>query len=55
MGLINHLTQSEKPKIPSIRKVLERAGKAIKELKPVFMMSPHSVAQFLPPKGVSLI
>ena len=52
MGLINHLTQSEKPKIPSIRKVLERAGKAIKELKPVFMMSPHSVAQFLPPKGV---
>jgi very-short-patch-repair endonuclease len=32
-----------------IRRLLERAGEAIKALKPVFMMSPMSVAQFLEP------
>ncbi|MCB0327618.1 MAG: hypothetical protein KDD52_08375 [Bdellovibrionales bacterium] len=32
-----------------IRRLLERAGKAIKALKPCFMMSPMSVAQFLEP------
>lgn len=52
MGLINHITQGERRKVPSIRKLLERAGDAIRELKPFFMMSPHSVAQFLPPKGI---
>ena len=52
MGLINHLTQGERRKVPSIRKLLTRAGDAIRELKPFFMMSPHSVARFLPPKGI---
>lgn len=32
-----------------IRKLMERAAPAIQALKPVFMMSPLSVAQFLPP------
>jgi very-short-patch-repair endonuclease len=32
-----------------IRKLMERAGDAIRALKPVFMMSPMSVAQFLSP------
>jgi len=32
-----------------IRRLMERAGPAVQALKPVFMMSPLSVAQFLPP------
>ena len=47
MGLIKHLVESENPKIPSIRNIMERAGNAIIDLKPCFMMSPYSVAQFL--------
>jgi len=34
---------------PAIRSLLKRAGNAIRALKPVFMMSPMSVAQFLEP------
>lgn len=34
-----------------IRKLMERAAPAIQALKPVFMMSPLSVAQFLTPGG----
>lgn len=33
----------------SLRKLVEKAGPALRALKPVFMMSPLSVAQFLPP------
>lgn len=33
----------------SIRKLMENAGEAIQKIKPVFLMSPISVAQFLPP------
>ena len=47
MGLIKHLVESENPRIPSIRNIMERAGNAIIDLKPCFMMSPYSVAQFL--------
>jgi len=47
MGLIKHLVESENPRIPSIRNIMERAGNAITDLKPCFMMSPYSVAQFL--------
>ena len=32
-----------------IRRLLERAGTAVQKIKPVFLMSPLSVAQFLPP------
>lgn len=32
-----------------IRKLMERAGGAVQRIKPVFLMSPLSVAQFLPP------
>jgi len=35
-----------------IRQLMERAAPAIQALKPVFMMSPLSVAQFLPPGSV---
>lgn len=36
----------------SIRKLMEESGEAIQILKPVFMMSPASVAKFLPPTKV---
>src|SRR5262249_34369243 len=32
-----------------IRKLMERAASAIQRIKPVFLMSPLSIAQFLPP------
>ncbi|WP_457310064.1 DUF3320 domain-containing protein [Sphingomonas sp. UYAg733] len=35
-----------------IRKLMEQAGPAVQALKPVFMMSPLSVAQFLAPGGL---
>lgn len=36
-----------------IRQLMQRAAPAIQALKPVFMMSPLSVAQFLPPGGAT--
>lgn len=36
----------------SIREIMENAGKAIQVLKPLFMMSPDSVAKFLPPGAI---
>jgi very-short-patch-repair endonuclease/DNA polymerase III delta prime subunit len=36
----------------SIRHLIKKAGPAIQALKPVFMMSPLSVAQFLEPGGI---
>lgn len=38
--------------IPPIRQFMERAGSIIKQIKPCFMMSPMSIAQFLPPNMV---
>ena len=55
MGLINHLTQGERRKVPSIRKLLTRAGDAIRELKPFFMMSPILLQDFCHLKGLNLI
>jgi len=34
-----------------IRQLMKKCGQAIQEIKPVFMMSPLSVAMFLPPDG----
>jgi very-short-patch-repair endonuclease len=48
LGVLRGEIQKKKGHIP-IRKLVERAGPALKALKPVFMMSPLSVAQFLPP------
>jgi very-short-patch-repair endonuclease len=36
-----------------IRQLLERAGRAIGRIKPVFMMSPNSIANFLPPGALT--
>jgi very-short-patch-repair endonuclease len=49
--LIEHEISKKKRHIP-IRKLIERAGEAIQSLKPCFMMSPLSVAQYLPPNSM---
>ena len=48
LGVLRGEIQKKKAHMP-IRKLIERAGPALRALKPVFMMSPLSVAQFLPP------
>lgn len=48
MALIRHETSKKRRHIP-IRKLLAGAGSAIQAIKPVFMMSPVSIAQFLEP------
>ena len=36
-----------------IRKLIQRAGRTVQAIKPVFMMSPISVAQYLPPGSLT--
>ena len=48
MVLLNHLIPQTRPRVP-VRKLMSRAGRAIQELKPCFMMGPQAVAQFLEP------
>lgn len=48
MELLMLLMPQQRPRV-SVRKMLKRAGKAIQELKPCFMMGPQAVAQFLEP------
>lgn len=43
---------AKKRKHRSIRKVMEAAGGMVQRIKPVFLMSPISVAQYLPPGEV---
>ena len=40
---------NKKRKLLPIRRLIEQAGTAIQHIKPVFMMSPMSIANFLPP------
>jgi very-short-patch-repair endonuclease len=48
MCLLNNEFQKQKAFVP-VRRLLERAGEAIGALKPCFMMSPLSLAKFMPP------
>lgn len=48
MALLDHEFNKSRRHIP-IRKLIQRSGNAIRAMKPVFMMSPMSVAQFLEP------
>ena len=48
MGVIRGEIGKKRRHLP-IRKLIEQAGHAVQRLKPVFLMSPLSVAQFLPP------
>ncbi|MEQ1724024.1 MAG: hypothetical protein ABL930_12680, partial [Pseudobdellovibrio sp.] len=47
LALIKHLAGQKRPKV-AIRSLMERSGEAAQALKPVFLMSPLSVAQLLP-------
>lgn len=48
MGIVRAEMGKRRRHLP-VRKLLERAGAAVQRLKPIFLMSPLSVAQFLPP------
>ena len=48
LSLINHELGKKKRHIP-IRQLVRRSGRALQALKPCFMMSPQSVAQYLVP------
>ena len=48
LKLLEHEISKKRRHIP-IRQLIKRAGGAIQALKPCFMMSPLSVAQYLPP------
>lgn len=48
VSLIKH-EATKKSKHIAVRTLIKRAGKAIQDLKPCFMMSPMSVAQYLEP------
>ena len=53
-GQVNILRKefNKKARLKPIRKVMEEAGLAVQAIKPVFMMSPLSIANFLPPGSV---
>lgn len=51
MGLIRNEIQKQQ-RFCRIRELLLRAGRAVQALKPCFMMSPLSVAQYLAPEGI---
>jgi superfamily I DNA and/or RNA helicase/very-short-patch-repair endonuclease len=48
MAIIRQEMSKKRNNFP-VRKLLSKAGKAIHELKPVFLMSPMSIAQFIAP------
>ncbi len=48
LALIRHQTQLQRPRI-AIRDLIRRGGQAIRALKPCWMMSPISTAQFIVP------
>jgi len=48
MAVIRAELNKKRRHIP-IRQLIEKAGRAIQQIKPVFMMSPMSIANFLPP------
>src|SRR5262245_46580218 len=51
MGIVRAEIGKRRRHLP-IRRLLERAAPAVQRIKPVFLMSPLSVAQFLPPGRV---
>lgn len=48
LGILQREFEKKSRHLP-IRQLMERAGNAIQAIKPVFMMSPLSIAMFLPP------
>ena len=52
MNIIRRELQKKRNQMP-IRKLFLKSGSIIQKIKPVFMMSPISVASFLPPKQIT--
>jgi len=52
MGLIRHQALKEKARSIPLRSLISRSGRALQALKPCFLMSPLSVAQYIDPKSV---
>ena len=52
IGVIRHEINKKRRHMP-LRRLMDRAGNAVQAVKPVFMMSPMSVAQFLPPGNIT--
>ena len=52
MGLIRHQALKEKSRPIPIRRLISRAGRALQELMPCFLMSPLSVAQYIAADGI---
>jgi very-short-patch-repair endonuclease len=48
MGIIRNELNKKRRHLP-IRQLMDQAGRAVQAIKPVFMMSPMSIANFLPP------
>jgi Protein of unknown function (DUF4011) len=51
MGVIRGEIGGKRARLP-LRELMQRAARTIQKIKPVFLMSPNSVAQFLPPGSV---
>jgi len=52
LGLLRREFEKKRRHLP-IRKLVQNSGKAIQALKPVFMMSPLSIATYLPPESLA--
>ncbi len=51
LGIIGREMNKKRRHLP-IRKLIEQAGRGVQAIKPIFMMSPMSVAKYLPPDSV---
>ena len=52
VGILYHEFNKKRRHLP-VRRLMRSAGNAIQAIKPVFMMSPLSVAQFIPPGSIT--
>ena len=52
LGLLNREFQKKRRHLP-VRTLMGQAGNAIQRIKPVFMMSPLSIAKYVPPGSLS--
>ena len=52
LGVLRREFQKKKRHLP-VRTLMSQAGNAIQSIKPVFMMSPLSIAKYIPPGSVS--
>ena len=51
LGVLKHEFQ-KKTRHLAVRRLMQRAGRAVQSIKPVFMMSPLSIAKYIPPGSV---